>query len=158
MIDVNTAALGWSQAFLGVAMLAGCASTPFVPRAVLEQQVTAHERAFAQTMADRNFAAFQTYISEEAIFFTGPTPLRGKAEVAAGWKRFYERPVPPFSWGPDKVEVQDSGVLALSSGPVRDSEGKLIATFTSIWRQEAPAVWRVIFDKGNETCDCAKAP
>ena len=36
--------------------------------------------------------------------------------------------------------------------------GKLIATFTSVWRQESPGVWRIVFDKGNEVCDCAKAP
>ena len=50
----------------------------------------------------------------------------------------------------------DSGNLALSSGPVRDPNGKLFATFTSIWRQEAPGTWRIIFDKGNEVCDCPK--
>jgi hypothetical protein len=36
---------------------------------------------------------------------------------------------------------------------VRDSKGKLIGRFTSIWRLEAPGVWRIIFDKGNEVCD-----
>jgi len=23
---------------------------------------------------------------------------------------------------------------------------------------EAPGVWRIVFDKGNEVCDCPKAP
>ena len=50
-----------------------------------------------------------------------------------------------------------SGTLALSSGPVYDPAGKNFATFTSIWRLEAPGVWRIVFDKGNENCDC-KAP
>ena len=50
----------------------------------------------------------------------------------------------------------DSGNLALSSGPVRDPSGKLVATFTSIWRQEGPGTWRIIFDKGNDVCDCPK--
>ena len=30
-------------------------------------------------MADRDHAAFATFISEEAVFFTGPKPLHGKA-------------------------------------------------------------------------------
>ena len=141
----------------GVALLAGCAATPPVSRIELEQQVARHERAFAQTMADRNFAGFPNFVSAEAIFFTGPTPLRGREQVTAGWKRFYERPTAPFSWLPEKVEVLDSGTLAISSGPVRDPEGKLIARFTSIWRMEEPGVWRVIFDKGNPECDCAAA-
>jgi hypothetical protein len=40
---------------------------------------------------------------------------------------------------------------------VYDPGGKLVATFTSIWRLEAPGVWRIVFDKGNDVCDC-KAP
>jgi hypothetical protein len=31
---------------------------------------------------------------------------------------------------------------------VRDADGKPIARFNSVWRQEAPGVWRVVFDKG----------
>jgi hypothetical protein len=50
------------------------------------------------------------------------------------------------------------GTLALRSGPVYEPAGKNCATFTSICRQEAPGVWRIIFDKGNEVCDCPKAP
>ena len=92
------------------------------------------------------------------MFFTGPKPLHGKDAVAAAWKRFYERPQAPFSWEPETVEVLASGTLAISSGPVRDPSGKLFATFTSIWRLEAPGVWRVVFDKGNDVCDCPKAP
>ena len=142
-----------------VAMLAACAApAPRSSNADLTRQVADTERGFAKTMADRNHAAFVAFLSDEAIFFTGPTPLRGKEAVAAAWKRFYEKPDAPFSWAPDKVEVLDSGTLAISSGPVRDPSGKLVATFTSIWRQEAPGVWRIVFDKGNDLCDCQKAP
>lgn len=143
---------------MSLALCAGCAPLPALSRADLEVQVATRERAFAQTMAERNFAAFPDFISAEAIFFTGPTPLRGREQVSAGWKRFYERPAAPFSWQPETVEVLDSGTLAISSGPVRDPAGKLIATFTSVWRLEEPGVWRVIFDKGNPECDCAPAP
>jgi hypothetical protein len=51
--------------------------------------------------------------------------------------------------------VLDSGTLALSSGPVRDASGKHFANFQSIWRQESPGVWRVVFDRGERVCDCA---
>jgi ketosteroid isomerase-like protein len=142
-----------------VALLAACAAAPPRPgNADLTRQVADTERAFAKTMADRNHAAFAAFLSDETIFFTGPKPLHGKEEVAAAWKRFYERPDPPFSWEPDTVEVLASGTLAISSGPVRNPAGKLVATFTSIWRQEAPGVWRIVFDKGNDACDCAKTP
>ena len=145
-------------AFVAVAaLLAGCAGTPAAPPTPdLQKQVADTERAFAKTMADRDHAAFATFLSDETIFFTGPKPLVGKAAVADAWKRFYERPQAPFSWTPDSVEVLASGTLAISSGPVFDSSGKRFATFTSIWRQEAPGVWRIVFDKGNTDCDCAK--
>ena len=112
------------------------------------EQVRATERAFAQSMADRNHAKFAEFISGEAIFFTAKEPYRGKQQVVDGWQRFFQAKDAPFSWQPDKVEVLASGNLALSTGPVYDPAGQLIAHFTSIWRQEAPGVWRIIFDKG----------
>ena len=55
------------------------------------------ERAFAKTMAGRDFAAFTSFLSEEAIFFSGAQPRRGKQAVAAVWQRFYQEPRAPFS-------------------------------------------------------------
>ena len=122
----------------------------------IQQVVADTERAFARTMAERDHAAFVRFVSEEAVFFSGTKVLRGKQQVADAWKPYYQGPTAPFSWQPEQVEVLQSGALALSSGPVRDASGKLIATFSSVWRLEAPGVWRIVFDKGNEVCDCAK--
>ncbi len=135
----------------------GCAVSP-VPQTPsgAREQVMETERAFAKTMADRDHAAFTRYLSDEAVFFSGPTPLRGKQAVANHWARFYTGVKAPFSWEPKDVEVLDSGDLALSSGPVHDAEGNRVATFTSIWRREAPNTWRIVFDKGNDVCACAK--
>jgi len=118
-----------------------------------QRQVAATERAFAKTMADRDHAAFTRCLSRETVFFITAPPLRGAEAVAAWWKRFFETPQAPFSGEPDTVEVLDSGTLALSSGPVRDQSGKVVSTFTSIWRLEAPGTWRIVFDKGNRVCD-----
>jgi ketosteroid isomerase-like protein len=114
-----------------------------------QQQVFAAERTFAKSMADRSLPDFSRCVSEDAIFFTRAAPLRGKAAVVAAWTRFFEGPTPPFSWDPDQVEVLQSGDLALSTGLVRDPQGKVIGRFNSIWRQEAPGLWRVVFDKGS---------
>ncbi len=111
------------------------------------------ERAFARTMADRDHEAFAAFLSEEAVFFSGTTAQRGKASVAAHWKRYFEMPEAPFSWAPETVAVLDSGTLALSTGPVWNPAGVRISTFTSIWRQEQPGVWRIVFDKGNQYCE-----
>jgi len=142
---------------IGAGLLGACATSPQRPdAAALRQQVMDAERAFARTMADRDHKAFAAFLADDAIFFARSKVLHGRDEVATAWKRFYERPEPPFSWTPAQVEVLASGTLALSTGPVRDPQGKEVATFTSIWRQEAPGVWRVVFDKGNDACACAK--
>jgi ketosteroid isomerase-like protein len=113
------------------------------------QQVFAAERAFARSMADRDAAAFASHVSDEAIFFNGTGVLHGKKQVIAAWSRFFKDKAAPFSWEPDRVEVLQSGTLALSTGLVRDPDGKVIGRFNSIWRREASGVWRVVFDKGS---------
>ena len=113
-------------------------------------------RGWWRPCLDRDHAAFSLFLSDEAVFFTTATPLRGKQQVADYWKRFYDKPEAPFAWEPETVEVLASGTLALSSGPVRNARGEQIATFTSIWRLETPGQWRIVFDKGNEYCRCAK--
>jgi ketosteroid isomerase-like protein len=124
--------------------------------AELSRQVMETERAFAKTMADRDYAAFTSFLSQEAVFFSGTKVLRGRAQVAEDWKPYYDKPKAPFSWEPDEVEVLDSGTLALSQGPIRNANGKLVGRFSSIWRMEAAGVWRIVFDQGNEVCDCGK--
>ncbi len=142
-----------AAAALAAAGLGGCATTAMPPAAELAEEVAATERAFARTMAERDHAAFATFLAEDTVFFSGPEPLRGKRAVAAGWQRFFESPAAPFSWEPEQVQALDSGTLALSSGPVRDPDGRVIGSFTSIWRREAPGVWRIVFDKGNPACE-----
>ncbi len=118
-----------------------------------QQQVESAEIAFAQTMADRDFEAFKTFVSKEAVFLSGKTARRGRDQVAERWKEYYQGEEAPFSWRPETVVVLDSGNLALSTGPVFNRSGKLISYYTSTWRQEEPGVWRVIFDKGNKACE-----
>lgn len=120
----------------------------------LEAQVREAERAFAKTMADRDHAAFVSFLSEEAIFLGSDRILRGRREVSEGWKRYYEGPKAPFSWEPERVEVIASGSLAISTGPVRDPDGKRIGTFTSTWRREDDGRWRVVLDSGCPPCEC----
>lgn len=139
-----------------LALFAGGAIAAPPTNAELKQQVTETERAFAATMKARDYAAFTTFLSDEAVFFAAPGPMHGKEAVANGWKRFFEKPAAPFSWEPDEVEVLASGTLAISGGPVYDPNGKLIARFSSIWRQEAPGRWRIVFDRGSDVCDCKK--
>lgn len=118
----------------------------------LESEIMAIERAFAKTMADRDHEAFTSFLSEEAVFLGGSV-LRGRQAVAEGWRGLFEAEAAPFSWSPQTVEVLDSGNLAISTGPVYDTEGKQFSVYTSIWRQEEPGVWRIVFDRGNKYCE-----
>lgn len=149
-----------------LAFIAGCAvpatapathpttvasSSTSVELEALQQQVRESERAFAKTMADRDAAAFSTFIADEAVFFDRSGAIRGKAAVIAAWKPYFEGPKAPFAWAPEQVEVLPSGTLAISSGPVFAPGGEKVASFTSIWRREASGVWQIVFDKG---CNC----
>jgi len=111
--------------------------------------VEAREVAFAKTMEDRNFNAFLSFVSTEAVFFNGNEPLRGHDAITQAWAPFFEAETAPFSWQPDVIEVLESGRLALSSGPVRGESGEILGRFNSIWRKDNDGQWRVVFDKGS---------
>lgn len=147
-----------AAALLLCSWLAGCASLPASPPdlAALRDQVSNTERAFARTMAERDFTAFASFLAHDAVFFDGDTPLIGPQAIKAAWKPLYDGATPPFSWEPATVVVLASGDLAHSSGPVRGPDGKIIARFNSIWRRDGSGVWRVVFDKGCGLCACAK--
>src|SRR5262245_3233043 len=113
------------------------------------------ERAFADAMARRDLAAFSAHVAAEAVFFSSPDGtrvLRGKTAIVDGWKRYFEGPKAPFSWAPETAEVLDSGSLAMTTGPVKDENGRVASRFSSVWRLESDGRWRVIFDRG---CPCA---
>ena len=97
----------------------------------LKKQVADTERAFAATMKARDHAAFTSFLADEAIFFSGPTPLRGRDTIANAWRKYYEGERAPFSWEPEQVEVVDSGTLAYSGGPVYDQHANLIGVVTA---------------------------
>ena len=145
-----------SVLFVVSVIFGGCTTLGSQDKDQLTAQVTAAEMAFAKTMADRNYAAFSEFISEEAVFSNAGKSVRGRAAIATDWKKFYDGPRAPFSWKPDLVEVLPSGTLAYSTGPVANAEDIVFARFHSIWRLEAPGVWRVVFDSGSLVCNCPK--
>ena len=139
-------------ACLSIALVFGlfsCSSSSNEQADNAASEVEAREIAFAKTMADRDSEAFLTFISPEAVFFSGNEPLRGHEAISKAWGPFFEGETAPFSWHPDVVEVLESGYLALSSGPVRKPSGETAGRFNSIWRKEEDGQWRVVFDKGS---------
>ena len=140
---------------------AGASGTPVAAptaegqaRVALQQataQVIATERAFASTLSQRNFKGFLAFLSPDAIFFSGSSVERGPAQIAEQWAPYFQGPRAPFSWRPDDVQVLSDGRLALSTGPLLQG-GRVVGRFNSVWRLEAPGVWHIIFDKGEEVC------
>ena len=140
------------------AAAAGCATPPTrISGEAARQQVTDTEIAFAKTMADRDHAAFASFVSEEAVFLNAGHPLRGKRAIVERWKSFFSTPTAPFAWKSDLVEVLESGTLAQSIGPVLAPNGEVVGRFYSTWRLEAQGVWRIVFDNGYDVCNCPKA-
>lgn len=139
-------------------LLSGAAAAQTADLDALREQVFASENAFARSMAERDHDAFTTFLADEAVFFNGDQPIRGKDAVAEAWAPFYQGGEAPFSWAPEVVEVLDSGTLALSSGPVYDPAGRVTARFQSIWRREPSGEWRVVFDRGSPACPPGTAP
>ena len=137
-----------------IVMMSAALTAPAATNADLVEQVRKAETGFAKSMADRDHAAFASYLSPETVFFGGKGVLRGKAAAAAAWKRFFDEPKPPFSWSPAEVEVLDSGTLGMTSGPVLDPAGARVGTFNSLWRREKDGSWKIVFDKGCPPCDC----
>lgn len=141
---------------IALLLCSACATPPPMSSgADATDQVRAAETAFAKSMADRDFAAFSALVADDAVFVNGGKPLRGKGEVLAFWKRFFEKPDAPFSWKPEIVEVAGGG-LGYTTGPVAAPDGKPIATFHSTWRREADGRWRVVFDNGQPACNCPR--
>ena len=116
-------------------------------------QVKAAETAFAQTMADRKFDRFPDFVAEDAVF-RGANLRIGRAAIVDAWRSLYAKPDAPFSWSPDAVTVASDGRTAISTGPVRTPDGKMVSRFTSIWRKDADGHWRVIVDQGVDACEC----
>jgi len=133
---------------VAAAMLAIGTAAAQSPLESRREEVLTAERAFARTMAERDFAAFGRYVAADCVFFSGSTALRGRAAVLAAWKPFFDGAQAPFSWEPDQVEVLASGDLALSTGLVKDPAGVVSARFNSIWQRQGDGRWLVIFDKG----------
>jgi len=123
--------------------------------AAVATEVKASEIAFAKAMADRKLDKFTEFVAEDAVF-NGRGAQIGRSAVVEAWKRFFEGPRAPFSWGPDAVAPTADGRYAISTGLVRDPEGKVSGRFTSIWRKDADGHWRVVADQGVDA-GCAEA-
>lgn len=108
--------------------------------------VRATEIAFAKAFADRDKETFFSFVADDATFLSPWITLRGKQQVVRVWSRYFEGPVAPFSWGPDRVSLVSGGTLALSSGPVFGPDGSHQGSFMSTWQKQPDGSWKIVFD------------
>ena len=120
-------------------------TTPLYADAVAE--VRAAETAFAKAFADRDKAAFFSFVASDAVFVPPANTLRGKQAVIDRWSRFFDNvPVAPFSWGPERVEVTADGKIGFSMGPIYDPNGEHAGYYSSIWQKQSDGSWKIIID------------
>ncbi len=110
------------------------------------EEVRQSEIAFAKAFADRDAEKFFSYVAEDANFLGRNRTLAGKPEVVKVWTNYLKDAKAPFSWTPERVVVNAAGDLGLSTGPVRDPDGKHIGNFSSIWQRQKDGSWKVVFD------------
>ena len=112
-----------------------------------KEEVRKTEAAFAKTMADRDHAAFASFLASETVFF-GRGVLRGKTAVADTWKRFYEEKAAPFSWAPEKRGGARLGRARLHERACLRPRGQARRHVQLRRRKEKDGHWRIVFDKG----------
>jgi ketosteroid isomerase-like protein len=159
-----------AQSALAIALLAGSGAQAAAPPSssssasstsspsqseleALAAEVSAAEVAFAKTMADRRLDRFSEFIAEDAVFH-GATLRVGRDAIVEKWRPLFEKPQAPFSWAPDLVTVAADGRSALSTGPVRDAQGRVTSRYMTIWRKGADGRWRVAVDQGVDIGPC----
>ncbi len=146
------------QALAVVCLALGGCATPHsriqMPNEQAVKTITATEQQFADTMANRDLAAFLSFVADDAVFLNGGKPLAGKQAIADRWRPFFDGAAAPFSWQPDLVVVLASGALATSTGPVSNPAGQVVARFHSTWRLESDGRWRIVFDNGYPVGRC----
>ena len=99
----------------------------------------------------------RSFISEEAVFISNGKSGRGKAAIAADWKKFYDAPRAPFSWKPDLVEVLAVGQRSPTRPvpfPIRtEKSSRGLTPRGASKRRESGALCSTA---GSEVCNCPK--
>ena len=114
---------------------------------LLEDQLREAEIAFAASFAEGDMEAFAGFLDEFAVFMGRSTPLKGKEAIVERWTRMRGTGEAPFGWRPERVAIEASGQLGMSTGPVLASDGTWLSSFVSTWKR-TPEGWRVVLDVG----------
>ena len=81
---------------VAAAVFAGATAAAQSSLEVRRTEVFAAERAFARSMAARDFAGVGRLVAEDTIIFSGGAVQRGRAVVLAAWKAFFDGRTAPL--------------------------------------------------------------
>lgn len=138
---------------LAIACITSMAS-PVQAMNEIECQVFDQERAFAQSVAEHDAAAFANFLHPNTVFnMADPKPTHGKEAVVKAWSQLIVDTPVSLQWQPQIVNVSGDGQLANSSGPflleIRKEDGSVvrqIGRFMTIWQRSADGRWLVAMD------------
>jgi ketosteroid isomerase-like protein len=132
--------------------LAATADIPMAPESDARCQVWARELGFAQSVADRDAAAFAAHLHPQAAFGVSGRATVGREAIVAEWAGIIDGSAVKLSWYPRVVTVAGNGDLAYSSGPALYEDPKTgaaqLGRFGSVWRRNGGGQWQVVFDDG----------
>ena len=67
---------------------------------------------FCRALVDKNVERFKSFIAEDATFYGGTSPARGRETVFQGWAHYFSADAQrKVTWEPQQVEVSRSGDL-----------------------------------------------
>lgn len=136
-------------------LAAACTTTtrPTMPAIEASDGARKAETAFAKAFADRDRAAFGRFIANDAVFLSRQNTSSGKDAILKAWESLLSAPQAPFRWEPTRVVSNARGDLALSTGPIYDTDGKVVGNYISTWQRQRDGSWQVIFDgPGSAVC------
>jgi ketosteroid isomerase-like protein len=111
------------------------------------------DQALARAVGQRDRAAFESLLTDDAYFAGGGEPLKGRAAVVKGWASFFEPGGPRMSWAPELSEISSSGDLGYTVGHYRfesrDAAGRKVereGRYVTVWRSAGDGAFRVVVD------------
>ncbi len=165
-----------AAALAATVLLAGCAkkeeakeeakeaakAVPAVDLAAEEQAVRNRSGEWMNYANSKDAASIAGIFAPDGIMISDDKAYRGTAEIqAATEERIKKSPDAIYSWTSDKVQVANSGDLAVELGSFSfdpDGEGKKPAhqgSFATTWAK-VDGQWRVTSDAGGDNVEAAK--
>lgn len=105
------------------------------------------DRAFNQSVADKDVEHFRALVAEDAMFGGGTAhQTQGREAIVKAWAPFFEPDAVPLTWAPVKGEVLSGGEIGYTVG--RYVHGRARGQYLTVWRKQADGRWRAIYDIG----------